>query len=56
MIPFNSFAGGDSELRNSVSSVIPVMSIKLGWLTGRVWDGAGGDWPKAMGSVGPGGR
>lgn len=26
---------------DSVSSVIPVMSIKLEWLTGRVWDGDG---------------
>lgn len=27
------------------------MSIKSRWLTGRVWDGAGGDGPKATGSV-----
>lgn len=26
---------------DGVSLVIPVMSIKLGWLTGRVWDGPG---------------
>lgn len=32
---------------DSVSSVIPVMSIKLEWLTGRVWDGDG------MGETGP---
>lgn len=30
------------------------MSIKLVWLTGRVWDGAGGDQPKAMRGVDPG--
>lgn len=41
-----------SEETDSVSLAIPVMSIKLGWLTGRVRDGAaGGDRPKAMGSV-----
>lgn len=33
--------------RGSVPSVIPVMSIKLEWLTGRVWDGDG------MGENGP---
>lgn len=41
---FNSRAGTDTASWgvDSVSSVIPVMSIKLGWLTGRVWDGEGG--------------
>lgn len=46
----------DSPETDDASLVIPVMSIKSGWLTGRVWDGAGGDRPKAMGSVGAGCR
>lgn len=58
VIPFKSCVGIDtvSGETDSVSSVVPVMSIKLGWLTGRVWDGEGGDMPKAMGSVGAGRR
>lgn len=51
VIPCNRSTGTVSWETDGVSLAIPVMSIKLGWLTGRVWDGAGGEQPKAMGSV-----